>query len=101
MTDIFVVLKTDPYVSSTPILFLFSSLNKAKNYILNEIDELMELQKDTISGLKGEKQLHYEKYEAFLNQYDLLYYYGEYKDYYNVIEPYDIKYVIEKHKLTC
>ena len=59
---------------------------------------IMEFQKDTISGLKGEKQLHYEKYKTFLNQYDLLYYYGEYKDYYNVLEPYDIKYAIEKHQ---
>lgn len=100
--NLYVVLKIDPYQSNIPNLILFSNIKKSKEFIMSEVIEMLEFQTETVSGLKGNKDTHIKNYQKFLDKYNMLYYYGEYKDYYNMLEmdPYEIKYVIEEHSVN-
>lgn len=92
---VYVVYKNNPYISTFPSTYLFFEKEDAILYILNEIKDLLENQKSTISGLKGSKKIHMDNYRTFLIDNDMLYYYGEYIDFYNTIEPYELQYKIE------
>ena len=94
--SIYLLSIVDPFSSANiPLTILFSNYNNARKYILEDINNSLEEQKNYISGLKGVKDIHMEKYREFLYENDEVYFYGEYKDYYNTLEPYEIKYKIE------
>lgn len=92
---VYIVYRQNPYISSFPHTHLFFDKQDAICHILNEITDLLEDQKSTVSGLKGDKKKHIDNYRHFLIENDMLYFYGEYIDYYNTMEPYELQYKIE------
>ena len=98
---VYIVLKNDVSNSDVPIVSVFDTIDKSQKFILNDIDNILNYN-NFISDdiIKEWKAIQIQKYKKFLEKYDLLYYYGEYKNYYDISEPYQIKYKIEKHKIN-
>lgn len=98
---VYIVLKFDISNSDIPVVTVYDTIDKSKKFIIDDIDNILNynnfIEEDKI---KKWKATQIEKYKIFLEKYDLLYYYGEYKNYYDISEPYQIKYKIEKHKIN-
>ena len=97
--NIFVVMIINPYLSKLPEILLFKDELSSKKFIIDEIDSKLEAQKGYVCGLKGNKEQHLKKYVDFLEENSEVCYYGEYLDYFNTLEPYEMKYIIEKKEL--
>lgn len=100
---VYIVLKYDISNSDIPVISVYNSINKSKKYIINEIDNYLNYNiNDNLMNqeeINTWKLIQLDKYKAFLDKYDLLYYYGEYKHFYDVLEDYQIKFKIEKHEI--
>ena len=59
---IYLVLIINPYQCKLPEILVFNSKNSSKTYIIKEIDEMMEEQKQFVCALKGDKNVHKNKY---------------------------------------
>lgn len=98
---VYIVLKFDVSNSDIPVVTVYDTIEKSKKFIIDDIDNILNY--NNFIGediIKDWKAIQIEKYKNFLEKYDLLYYYGEYKNYYDISEPYQIKYKIEKHKIN-
>ena len=98
--EIFLVLIINPYFSRVPEILLFKTKFEAVQFIINEIDSQLENQKTFVSGLKGDKDTHMANYKKFLEEYNEVYFYGEYRDYFTTYEPYEVRYRIEQKELN-
>jgi len=95
---VYIVLKNDISYSDVPVINVYNSSYKSKKYIIDDIDNILNYNNViTDDNIIQWKAIQLEKYKNFLDKYDLVYYYGEYKNYYDVSEPYQIKYKIQKH----
>jgi hypothetical protein len=90
MTKLFIY---NEYISSEPEILYFKSIVQTRKYILDIINNNLEQQIYYVSGLKGNKISHLNKYKKFLINNNKLYYYGEYKQYSNKL-PYLFKFII-------
>ena len=95
--ELYLLYKVDPYSSSNiPNTYLFKNKKNAYEFVLEEINNMLEGQNNYVCGLKGDKNSHLCKYKNFLEENSMLYYYGEYQNYYETLEPYEYKYKIEQ-----
>lgn len=98
---IYIVLKLDISNSDIPVVTVYDTIDKSKKFIIDDIDNILNYNNFIAENIIKEwKAIQIEKYKIFLEKYDLLYYYGEYKNYYDTSEPYQIKYKIEKHEIN-
>ena len=98
---VYIVLKFDTSNSDIPVVNVYDTIYKSKKFIIDDIDNILNyinfIEENKFNKWKA---IQIEKYKIFLEKYDLLYYYGEYKNYYDCSEPYQIKYKIEKQKIN-
>lgn len=69
-------LRSSEYTTS----YNFTSKEEAQEFIIDDIYYQLTQQENFVSGLKGNKQKHIEKYKNYLYQNDEVYFFGEYNE---------------------